>query len=59
MTNDNGLQLVNIQAGSNIYNEIKSLGACLFYAWGSYSPAIGKAALRELHLMRKNSNGIN
>ncbi|WP_223249589.1 MULTISPECIES: hypothetical protein [unclassified Bacillus (in: firmicutes)] len=35
MTNDNGSQLVNIPAGGIIYNGIKSLGACSFYAWGS------------------------
>ncbi|MBU8695982.1 hypothetical protein [Bacillus pumilus] len=62
MTNDNGSQLVNIPAGGNIYNVIKSLGACSFYAPGGSgvvdSPAIGNAALRGFQLVGQNNIGV-
>ncbi|WP_249705093.1 hypothetical protein [Bacillus zhangzhouensis] len=48
MTNDNGSQLVKIPADGCIYNGIKSLGACSFYAPGASGivdfPAIGNVA---------------
>ncbi|MFP7345994.1 hypothetical protein [Bacillus safensis] len=62
MTNDNGSQLVNIPAGGSIYNGIKSLGACSFYAPGGSgvvdSPAIGNAALRGFQLVGQNNIGV-
>lgn len=62
MTNDNGSQLVNIPAGGSIYNVIKSLGACSFYAPGGSgvvdSPAIGNAALRGFQLVGQNNIGV-
>lgn len=62
MTNDNGAQLVNIPAGGSIYNGIKSLGACSFYAPGGSgvvdSPAIGNAALRGFQLVGQNNIGV-
>ncbi|WP_342496535.1 hypothetical protein [Bacillus sp. FSL K6-3149] len=62
MTNDNGSQLINIPSGSSIYNGIKSLGACSFYAPGGSgvvdSPAIGNAALRGFQLVGQNNIGV-
>lgn len=52
MTNDNGSQLINIPSGGSIYNGIKSLGACSFYAPGGSgvvdSPAIGNLCIKRL-----------
>ncbi|WP_414051626.1 hypothetical protein ACK25W_13835 [Bacillus pumilus] len=62
LTNDNGSQLINIPAGGSIYNGIKSLGACSFYAPGGSgvvdSPAIGNAALRGFQLVGQNNIGV-
>ncbi|MFS0657065.1 hypothetical protein [Bacillus sp. 179-C3.3 HS] len=62
LTNDNGSQLINIPAGGSIYNEIRSLGACSFYAPGGSgvvdSPAVGKAALRGFQLVGQNNIGV-
>ncbi len=62
LTNDNGSQLINIPAGGSIYEGIKALGACSFYAPGGSgvvdSPAIGNAALRGLQLVGQNNIGV-
>lgn len=62
LTNDNGSQLINIPAGGSIYNAIKSLGACSFYAPGGSgvvdSSAIGNAALRGFQLVGQNNIGV-
>ncbi len=62
LTNDNGSQLINIPAGGSIYEEIKALGACSFYAPGGSgvvdSPAIGNAALRGFQLVGQNNIGV-
>ncbi|WP_324657527.1 hypothetical protein SA286_14730 [Bacillus altitudinis] len=62
LTNDNGSQLINIPAGGSIYEGIKALGACSFYAPGGSgvvdSPAIGNAALRGFQLVGQNNIGV-
>ncbi|NEU55148.1 hypothetical protein HP440_08740 [Bacillus altitudinis] len=62
LTNDNGAQLINIPAGGSIYEGIKELGACSFYAPGGSgvvdSPAIGNAALRGFQLVGQNNIGV-
>ncbi|PRS28962.1 hypothetical protein [Bacillus pumilus] len=62
LTNDNGSHLVSIPSGGSIYEEIKGLGACSFYAPGGVgvvdSPAIGKAALRGFQLVGQNNIGV-
>ena len=62
LTNDNGSQLINIPAGGSIYQGIKALGACSFYAPGGSgvvdSPAIGNAALRGFQLVGQNNIGV-
>ncbi|MEH7633449.1 hypothetical protein AB0R75_14100 [Bacillus pumilus] len=62
LTNDTGSQLINIPAGGSIYEEIKALGACSFYAPGGSgvvdSPAIGNAALRGFQLVGQNNIGV-
>ncbi|MCY7436187.1 hypothetical protein [Bacillus pumilus] len=62
LTNDNGSHLVSIPPGGSIYEEIKGLGACSFYAPGGVgvvdSPAIGKAALRGFQLVGQNNIGV-
>jgi len=62
LTNDNGSQWVNIPARGSIYEGIKALGACSFYAPGGSgvvdSPAIGNAALRGFQLVGQNNIGI-
>ncbi|MHA4766579.1 hypothetical protein [Bacillus altitudinis] len=62
LTNDNGSQLISIPAGGSIYDEIKTLGACSFYAPGGVgvvdSPAIGNAALRGFQLVGQNNIGV-
>nr|MDH3174898.1 hypothetical protein [Bacillus pumilus] len=62
LTNDNGSHLVSIPSGGSIYEEIKGLGACSFYAPGGVgvvdSPAVGKAALRGFRLVGQNNIGV-
>ncbi|MBG9820349.1 hypothetical protein QNH25_14370 [Bacillus safensis] len=62
LTNDNGSHLINIPAGGSIYEGIKALGACSFYAPGGSgvvdSPAIGNAALRGFQLVGQNNIGV-
>ncbi|RST66046.1 hypothetical protein [Bacillus pumilus] len=62
LTNDNGSHLVSIPSGGSIYEEIKGLGACSFYAPGGVgvvdSPAVGKAALRGFQLVGQNNIGV-
>ncbi|MDN0040631.1 hypothetical protein QVO03_10145 [Bacillus aerophilus] len=62
LTNDNWAQLINIPAGGSIYEGIKELGACSFYAPGGSgvvdSPAIGNAALRGFQLVGQNNIGV-
>lgn len=62
LTNDNGSQLINIPAGGSIFEGIKALGACSFYAPGGSgvvdSPAIGNAALRGFQLVGQNNIGV-
>ncbi|MCY7472166.1 hypothetical protein [Bacillus safensis] len=62
LTNDNGSHLINIPAGGSIYEGIKALGACSFYAPGGSgvvdSPAVGNAALRGFQLVGQNNIGV-
>ncbi|MCA0163310.1 MULTISPECIES: hypothetical protein [Bacillus] len=54
--------MISIPAGGSIYDEIKTLGACSFYAPRGVgvvdSPAIGNAVLRRFQLVGQNNIGV-
>ncbi len=59
ITADNGTQLINVPAGSTIFNAIKDKGICTFYAPSGVedSPAPNKAALRGIQTVGQNNIG--
>ncbi|MGE6629816.1 pyocin knob domain-containing protein [Bacillus sp. NPDC077027] len=58
MTADNGMQLINVRAGSTIYNAIKDKGTCTFYAPAGIDDSPSIAAIRGMQLVGQNNIGM-
>ncbi|MFB7033178.1 BppU family phage baseplate upper protein [Bacillus altitudinis] len=59
ITADNGMQLINVPAGSTIFDAIKDKGTCTFYAPPGIgdSPAPSNSALRGIQTVGQNNIG--